>query len=403
MQRIRAVPAPERAWTRRLHQPGWLLLPLRAFLGATFTFAGLQKLANPEYLNPHSPISVAAQMRLLRHSSPIGALIGLSTHAPTVIGLLIALAELAVGVGTLLGLYARIAALGGAALALTFFLTVSWNTTPYYYGSDIVFLFAWITMLGFGAGGVLSLDAWLRNRARAGMGMTPEPADVAVSAVRLRGLCGRGEQCGLGRHGACDRGERCPIFPTDEPMSPRRHADLDRRTAIQTGAAAVVVAGGAAVLAGATATLGRAAGGTNPHRAAAGQRTPVPPDQTTTATAATGATTGPGAPSNSPAPGTAIGTTAQVPVGQARQFTDPASGNPAWLVHPSASTFVAFSAICTHAGCTVQYDTAGLRFVCPCHGGVYDARTGKVLQGPPPAPLPSIPLRVVGGQLRVDT
>lgn len=97
-----------------------------------------------------------------------------------------------------------------------------------------------------------------------------------------------------------------------------------------------------------------------------------------------------------------IGTVAQVPVGQARQFTDPASGNPAWMVHPSGSTFVAFSAVCTHAGCPVQYDQSNVQFVCPCHGGVYDARTGKVLQGPPPAPLPAIPVHVVAGQLRVD-
>ncbi|HEU5271900.1 MAG TPA: Rieske (2Fe-2S) protein [Jatrophihabitans sp.] len=97
-----------------------------------------------------------------------------------------------------------------------------------------------------------------------------------------------------------------------------------------------------------------------------------------------------------------IGSTGDVPVGQARQFTDPASGQPAWMVHPAGSTFVAFSAVCTHAGCSVQYDSANVQFICPCHGGVYDARTGKVLQGPPPAPLPAIGVSVVSGQLRVD-
>ena len=43
-----------------------------------------------------------------------------------------------------------------------------------------------------------------------------------------------------------------------------------------------------------------------------------------------------------------------------------------------------------------------MHFDCPCHGGVYDARTGQVLQGPPPSPLPQITVRVVAGQLRVD-
>ena len=164
----------ESVWARRRREPGWLLLPLRGFLGVTFTYAGLQKLANPDYLDPHSPTGVAAQMRAVQPTSPIGPLVGLSTHAPTVVGLLIAFGELAVGIGTLLGLGQRIAAAGGALLALSFFLTVSWTTTPYYYGSDIVFLFAWLTLLGFGTRGVLSLDRWLRMRARATLRLGPE-------------------------------------------------------------------------------------------------------------------------------------------------------------------------------------------------------------------------------------
>ena len=43
-----------------LRQPGWLILPLRAFLGVTFVYVGLQKLANPAYLDPTSPTSVQA-------------------------------------------------------------------------------------------------------------------------------------------------------------------------------------------------------------------------------------------------------------------------------------------------------------------------------------------------------
>src|SRR5581483_7244020 len=122
-------------WSQRgFRQPGWMLLPLRGFLGVTFTYAGLQKLANPTYLNPANPSSVVGQMRLLRHVSPIGPLLGLSLHAPTLVGLLIAFGELAVGVGVLLGLWTRLAAVGGMALSLTFLLTVSWRTTPYYYG-----------------------------------------------------------------------------------------------------------------------------------------------------------------------------------------------------------------------------------------------------------------------------
>jgi thiosulfate dehydrogenase [quinone] large subunit len=101
-------------------------------------------------------------------------------------------------------------------------------------------------------------------------------------------------------------------------------------------------------------------------------------------------------------PGTAVGKASVVPVGQAAQFSDPASGQPAWLVHPSSGTFVAFSAVCTHAGCTVQFSSSDLTFVCPCHGGTYSAKTGQVLAGPPPSPLPQIPVHDVNGELRVD-
>lgn len=102
-----------------------------------------------------------------------------------------------------------------------------------------------------------------------------------------------------------------------------------------------------------------------------------------------------------PAPaGTAVVAAASVPVGQAVPFTDPTDGSPAWVVHSAASTFLAFSAVCTHAGCTVEYDAPTVAFVCPCHGGVFDARTGQVLQGPPPAPLRAIPIHLVNGEVR---
>ena len=119
-------------------QPGCLLLPLRAFLGWTVSYAGLQKLANPGYRDANNPTSVAHQMLLLRHQSPIGPLLGISAHAPTLVGLLIAFSELAVGIGTLFGLWTRVAAVGGALLALTFLRPGSCKPTPYYSGADIV-------------------------------------------------------------------------------------------------------------------------------------------------------------------------------------------------------------------------------------------------------------------------
>jgi thiosulfate dehydrogenase [quinone] large subunit len=379
------------AWAARLSRPGVLLLPLRGFLGITFCFAGLQKLANPAYLDPHSPTSVVAQMRGLAAHSPIGGLLSASLHAPTLVGLLIAVGELAVGVGALLGLLTRVAAAGGMLLALTFFLTVSWNTTPYYYGSDIVFVFAWSVLLLFGSAGVLSLDTFLRNRARQAVGRPPEPIQVPIPTTRLRELCARGGKCGLGRDGLCARPRGCPIFAPDERPTLRESAALDRRTVLASAAGIAGAGIATAALAGVTAATGRALHNDTTAGAPAAPRGPVaPPAKSPSPT-----------PSTSSAPGTAIAKVTAIPVGQAKSFTDPATQSPAWLVHTGQASFVAFSAICTHAGCAVSYDPSNTVFICPCHGGVYDARTGKVLQGPPPAPLQAIGVQVADGEVRV--
>jgi len=60
---------------------------------------------------------------------------------------------------------------------------------------------------------------------------------------------------------------------------------------------------------------------------------------------------------------------------------------PAMLIHHQDNTWVALSAVCTHLGCTVQYEPQANRIHCACHGGVYDPRTGANVSGPPPKPL----------------
>jgi cytochrome b6-f complex iron-sulfur subunit len=60
---------------------------------------------------------------------------------------------------------------------------------------------------------------------------------------------------------------------------------------------------------------------------------------------------------------------------------------PAMLIHHQDGTWVALTAVCTHLGCTVQYEPQPNRIHCACHGGVYDARTGANVSGPPPKPL----------------
>src|SRR4029077_9084496 len=52
----------------------------------------------------------------------------------------------------------------------------------------------------------------------------------------------------------------------------------------------------------------------------------------------------------------------------------------------AASTYHALSQVCTHAGCTVQFDANKTEAVCPCHKGTFDMN-GNVVSGPPPTPL----------------
>ncbi len=62
--------------------------------------------------------------------------------------------------------------------------------------------------------------------------------------------------------------------------------------------------------------------------------------------------------------------------------------------------FIAISTRCMHLGCPVRYVQASQRFICPCHGGVYDF-AGLVVGGPPVRPLDRFYTRVRNGQVEV--
>jgi Rieske Fe-S protein len=100
--------------------------------------------------------------------------------------------------------------------------------------------------------------------------------------------------------------------------------------------------------------------------------------------------------SAAPAPSTAapLALLADIPVGTAVAART-ADGKPVLVTRTAEATAVAFSAVCTHQGCTVE--PAGPRLGCPCHDSVYDAATGAVLGGPAPAPLTQVPVAVRDG------
>lgn len=143
----------------------YALVPLRIFLGVTFIYAGLDKLTDSAFMSANGPGSVGELMRSVRDSSAIPALVDLSLKSPEGFGYAIAFGELAVGLGILVGLLARLAAVGGALISLSLWLTVSWQTEPYYYGNDLAYLMAWLPLVLAGAS-VFSLDAALADRRR---------------------------------------------------------------------------------------------------------------------------------------------------------------------------------------------------------------------------------------------
>ncbi len=71
------------------------------------------------------------------------------------------------------------------------------------------------------------------------------------------------------------------------------------------------------------------------------------------------------------------------------------------VTQPEAGTYKAFSAVCTHEGCTVSTVTNNT-IVCPCHGAQFSASDGAVLGGPAPAPLSAVPLTVTGDTITLS-
>jgi len=79
-----------------------------------------------------------------------------------------------------------------------------------------------------------------------------------------------------------------------------------------------------------------------------------------------------------------------VPEGEAYLFRYPTELDPAILVHLPGGELRAFSQKCTHLGCVVYFRSRERQMFCPCHDGVFDARSGSVLAGPPQRPLARI-------------
>ncbi|MEJ8278874.1 Rieske (2Fe-2S) protein [Pseudonocardia spirodelae] len=100
------------------------------------------------------------------------------------------------------------------------------------------------------------------------------------------------------------------------------------------------------------------------------------------------------APPSTATPPAGLAATGDIPVGSGRVF----AAEKVVVTQPTAGTFVAFDAVCTHAGCLVdQVSDAGI--ACPCHGSVFDTTDGAPLDGPATAPLAQRAVRVEGDRV----
>jgi thiosulfate dehydrogenase [quinone] large subunit len=322
--------------------PGVALLPLRLFLGFTFVYAGVQKLSDPGFLHPGAPTYIGTQLAGFAHGTPGGFILrAFAIPHPILAGVGVAIVEIAIGLCAFSGLLTRWAAVGGLALNLLLFLTASWNTSPYFLGPDLVFVFAWLPFLLAGATGQPALDHVIAR------------GSPAVA-------------------------RRARLSTVGPDPGPDETATLTRRAFVAAGATATLAIAGIAALA-----RGTYAGPT--VTATGGARSDSASESGGHASAGA-SDAGPGSQGPSP-PSNAvrIGPSSRLPEGQAATYRDPSTGQPDIVIRQSDGSLTAFSAVCTHAGCTVGYQ--GGQIVCPCHGGTYSATTGQVTAGPPPAPL----------------
>jgi thiosulfate dehydrogenase (quinone) large subunit len=319
------------------------LVPLRIFLGATFLYAGLDKLLDPSFLASSGAGSLIDQLNAFARDSPLAFLInGVALRVPLLVGLGMATLEIGIGLGALSGWLFRLSAALGTAVAILFWLTASWATKPYFLGPDLPYAAGWLTLALAGDGGAWTLERWVDVR----------------NAPHPRGGYSR------------------TALQRQAPVS------AERRRFVQM----VALAGAAVLVAGPAFVIGRIAAATQFRGGLTESEVP----------SASGTANGSPAAAASPsARGTLLARGSQLTPSSAVAATDPASGDPVLVIKLPSGSVVAYDAVCTHAGCIVEYDSGSATLICPCHGAQFDpAHQAQVLGGPTNQPLAAIPIRV---------
>lgn len=92
---------------------------------------------------------------------------------------------------------------------------------------------------------------------------------------------------------------------------------------------------------------------------------------------------------------------ADIRLGSALAFSYPRPSDICLLIRKQDGEFVAYKRRCTHLSCPVEYEAleGEERLFCPCHNGAFSVEDGRVLQGPPPHPLPQIKIEIRGDEI----
>jgi Rieske Fe-S protein len=150
-----------------------------------------------------------------------------------------------------------------------------------------------------------------------------------------------------------------------------------------------------ALIAGAGAAVAVAVAGCSTYNANNGGVDAGAPTTTSAPAASTGAAGGgssaAGGGSTSAAAPSALATTAEIPVDGGKILAD----KKIVITQPASGTFKAFTAVCTHQGCTVGSISGGA-IHCPCHGSAFSIKDGSVVNGPAASPLAPVAIKVDG-------
>jgi len=314
---------------------------LRAFLGGTMLYAGLDKvILDPRFLQPDGVGSIGDTLRLfVTAGGPLAPLVSaVAVGQPVLIGAVMAGTQVLVAALLLSGSWVRLGALLGAAISLSLALTASWGVSPYYYGNDLPYLVAFLALAAIGDGGVLRAGAPVtrghdpQRRAAlftGGGALLALLALVALDRSRLAGL--------LAQNGG-----------SDPAASPSASASASEAPA-------------------ASATPGSDEDGEkdddDDDENDGEMKSPQPSESASGGGGTSGAVIK-GADALSP--------------GQALNFS---AGGTAAVLLKDGGTYRAFERACTHQGTNVDWDSANGSFYCSNHGARFSA-AGDAIVGP---------------------